>query len=268
MIYNFDADFSSSNIETFNHFTQKIISEIFSSNIELAKVFVGYSVIYFDDEFKIVKITDPDFNIINVMDEIPEEYLRALSKARDNNGIFAEINGLLSFDFAEKIVEYSKFTRIQIIEEYRKNIMKLNDDIKEEIENDIPKYVEAIKIFVANNNQVKDERNLDLKGFCDLDFYAYNYKNKLFCTCYASATMYMIDFNDTGFVVYGQANDYGKVIESEMDAEFCWDSEPNFERLFLKHLSEDFIVYRKDNEKSLVLNTMMKTLHGLLKYII
>lgn len=66
MIYNFDADFSISNIETFNHFTQKIISEIFSSNIELAKVFVGYSVIYFDDEFKIVKITDPDFNIINV----------------------------------------------------------------------------------------------------------------------------------------------------------------------------------------------------------
>ena len=125
MIYNFDADFSSSNIETFNHFTQKIISEIFSSNIELAKVFVGYSVIYFDDEFKIVKITDPDFNIINVMDEIPEEYLRALSKARDNNGIFAEINGLLSFDLEKKIVEYSKFTRIQIIEEYRKNIMKL-----------------------------------------------------------------------------------------------------------------------------------------------
>lgn len=255
----------------FNYTARSVIQEIIQNNQSRAMHYPNFDVYYFDRDFLIVQIKNTDISFYTLMeDNVSQPYLYELGQAYKNEGTFAKILGHNVFVFAQTIAKYTDFSVESVLLASQTGMNDITDETKTEFESNLPLMIPKLQQLVIDRKQMKDiddDNNSKLKGYCDLDFYAYMYDNKLMIACYASATMYMVEFTADGFVIYGENNSYGKELEEITNPEFEWDT-AEFEPYFLKYLNKGMVIFEFSNGKGVVKNPIMYMFHSIVEYIL
>ena len=78
--------------------------------------------------------------------------------------------------------------------------------------------------------------------------------------------MYLVDFKEDGFVVYGHSNSYGKEIEDATNSGFEWDT-AEFEPYYLKYLNDNMIIMEVKNNEINVQNSLVYMLTTIIEHI-
>lgn len=78
--------------------------------------------------------------------------------------------------------------------------------------------------------------------------------------------MYLVDFKENGFVVYGHSNSYGKEIEDATNPDFEWDT-AEFEPYYLKYLNDNMIIMEVKNNEINVHNSLVAMLTTIVEHI-
>lgn len=189
--------------------------------------------------------------------------------------IVAEKSGgaALRLTYGHYIEDYFETIKNAGYSEFSNQLRKTTTDFIKQLSaaNDLAKQcderIEFVKNFALKHNQNKTlvnghyEAVGKIKKYNDLNVSAYYVDtDKLMFCCYASAMLYLCVFNDSGYVLYGQHNDYGFHQEEKIDDSFDSDYEDSHDRLFLKHaLKPEFILMTKVND---VVTPYSKTLNA------
>lgn len=266
----FPASICSNSLEFFNYVMKDFIIDLFNRNQSRVESYEEFEVLKLSEHEHIVKITKESNTRISKI-ECPSTYLSALHKAQGNGGIYLKLHGHYAFAYAESLSEYFDVTKEEVLKIYKEFVSQDDDEEMQEYASNLSTYIPKLHDFVIKKKRIKKSIDSDKikdikKGYCDLDFYTYMYDNKLIVVCYASATMYAVEFNESGFVVYGERNDYGKEIEQKLDENYDWDNE-EYEPSFLKHLTPSLEIMRVENDQVIILNEMVQHLHLIVEYI-
>lgn len=273
-IDNFEPSFVYNDHGTlFNYAVQDLLVDILRENKSKLIDSNGVKVLVLKDSSYIVYVSsdvDSDSifeaksNVLNL-----NNYNMVVAKALRNGGVFSMLDGFNALELAEDLSKYSNLSVTQIMDIYKSKISAFSDESKNEqgefLANSIPKLYALAK----KTNQVKidDSNNYDLKDYCDCDFSIFTYNNKFMISCSASANLYLVDFNDDGFVVYGHSNDYGKELEAINNKEFEWDT-ADLEPYYLKYLNDNMIIMTVNKGNVQVLNSLVSMLHSIVEFII
>lgn len=272
---NFPPSFAYNNHRViFNYAVLDILVEVLRSNKDKLVEFCGVKHLKFNEDSYIVYVDQ------NTKEDILEKknhpnvnnYHMAVGWALKNSGVFTMLDGCNALELATDLAKHSGLSVDYIMDNYKKNIIKMDDESKDEdgviVSTLIPKLYELAK----STNQVKldgDDGWLiedNIKKYCDCDFSIYNYHNHFFIFCSASANMYLVDFKDDGFVLYGHSADYGKEIEEATNPDFEWDT-AEFEPYYLKHLNDNMIIMEVKNNVVTVQNSLVDMLKTIVEYI-
>ncbi len=270
-MYLVNPSFFDNALTIFNCIASNLIKDIIKVNQSRVMHYTYFDVYYFDRDFYIVQITDPDITLQTLMStNESNNYMYALGSAFKNDGIFANIVGHNVFYFATIIAKYTNFSVENVLTAVQNGMNAIDDPRKEKYEKDLKLMIPKLYQFAVDHKQVKnmeDDYHSNLKGYCDSDFYIYMYDNKFMIACYASATMYMVEFTPTGFVVYGENNDYGKELEELNNPDFDWDT-ADFEPYFFKYLHDGMIIFEVDGDKAVAKNPIIDMFYNIVEYIL
>lgn len=251
----------------FSYCMRDLLKELFDKEKERVQKINEVEVIDIDKEMVVVNINnygiDKNYRTKEYRDS---GYFHEICKADRNNGVYARVRGLNAFHYSKTLSKYTDYTASEVLEIYKSKFKSFEDEEKSQYEADLAILIPKLYDFVIKNNQVKIDEDSRLKGYCDLDFYAYTYKDVFMISCYASATMYAVKFTDTGFKVYGENNDYGKDLEDKNNQDFDWDGE-DFEEYFLKYLDESMIILEVVDNKAYSYNDLISMFHGIVSFI-
>ncbi len=269
-IENIPAFICGNTLDFFNYVMRDFILEMFEKNKDKVKSYDEFEVLKLDKHEHIVKIKKESKTRISQL-ECADNYIAALHRAQSNEGIYAQLQGHYAFAYAERLADFFKVKQSDILAVYKDFVSQEDDEEMNEYASELAAFIPKLHQFVIDKKRIKKDINSSkikqrIKGYCDLDFYTYLYDNKLIVACYASATMYAIDFTSDGYVVYGERNDYGKEIEQKLDKKYDWDNE-EYEPSFLKHLNSDLIIMTETNGEIVVYNEMVRHLHLIVEYI-
>lgn len=195
----------------------------------------------------------------------------AVGNALKNSGVFAILDGYNALELAEDLAKKSGISLDYIMDIYKKNINEMDDECKDDNAKSLAVLIPELYKLAIKTNQIKfdveeEPEKSRLKGYCDSDFYIYTYKDKFFIACYASANMYLVDFKENGFVVYGHSNSYGKEIEDATNPDFEWDT-AEFEPYYLKYLNDNMIIMEVKNNEINVHNSLVAMLTTIVEHI-
>lgn len=258
----------------FNYAVKDILFEIMDSRKAALIEFSGVKHLKFSQKSYIVNI-DPETkadifekkNYPNV-----DNYHMAVGWALKNGGVFTMLDGCNALELAEDLAKHSGLSLDYIMDTYKKNINKMDDESKDENAKILTSLIPKLYDLAIKTNQIKVDRDEEdpekdsIKGYCDSDFYIYTYNDKFFIVCYASANMYLVDFKENGFVVYGHSNSYGKEIEDATNPEFEWDT-AEFEPYYLKYLNDHMIIMEVKNNEINVQNSLVAMLTTIVEHI-
>ena len=258
----------------FNYAVKDILFEIMDSRKAELIEFSGVKHLKFSQKSYIVNI-DPETkadifekkNYPNV-----DNYHMAVGWALKNGGVFIMLDGCNALELAEDLAKHSGLSLDYIMDTYKKNINKMDDESKDENAKILTSLIPKLYDLAIKTNQIKVDRDEEdpekdsIKGYCDSDFYIYTYNDKFFIVCYASANMYLVDFKEDGFVVYGHSNSYGKEIEDATNPEFEWDT-AEFEPYYLKYLNDHMIIMEVKNNEINVQNSLVPMLTTIVEHI-
>ena len=272
---NFPPSFAYNNHRViFNYAVKNILFDIINSKKEELIEFNGVKHLKFNETSYIVNI-DPETKAdIFENKNIPylDNYHMSVGWALKNSGVFTMLNGCNALELAEDLAKNSGLSLDYIMTTYKKNINEMNDESKDEYAKSLATLIPKLYEFAKEKGQIKrdgDDGYLEdesLKGYCDSDFYIYTYNDKFFIVCYASANMYLVDFKENGFVIYGHSNSYGKKIEEATNPEFEWD-EGEFEPYYLKYLNDNMIIMEVKSNEINVQNSLVAMLHTIVEHI-
>lgn len=272
-ISNFPPSFKYEDHQTvFNHAVQEIIVDVLRKNKEKLVTVNEIKVLPFSKESYIVytgEVSSDDvlYDKRNNTLNLPA-FTRALALSLRSGGVFAFLNGINPLELANDLATHTGLSVSYIMDTYKANILALEDDCKDESGALLTRLIPKLYKLAIDTQQIKSDSDEDerLKGYCDCDFNIYTYHDKFMISCSASANMYLVEFNDKGFVVYGHSNSYGKEIEQEFDTEFEWDT-AEYEPYYLKHLSHDMIIMEVIDGEVKVQNTLVDMLRSIVEFI-
>ena len=272
---NFPPSFAYNNHRViFNYAVKDILFGILDNKKEELIEFSGVDHLKFSQSSYIVAI-DPDTKVdIFEKRNFPnlDNYHMAVGWALKNSGVFTMLDGCNALELAQDLAKHSGLSLDYIMDTYKKNIIAMEDETKDEAANIVASIVPKLYELAKLTNQVKtlgDDGYMvdeELKSYCDCDFYIYTYNDTFFIACYASANMYVVDFKDDGFVIYGHSNSYGKEIEQATTPDFEWDT-AEFEPYYLKHLNKHMIIMEVKNNVIIVQNSLVDMLSSIVEYI-
>lgn len=273
-IYNFSPSFSYDNYYViFNYAIQEIILQILDNKKEELIEHDGVSYLKFNEKSYIVTINSEIKNDFFEKKQTPnvKNYHMAVGYALKNNGVFAILDGNNALELAEDLSKNTGISLDYIMDTYKKNINEMDDECKDDNAKSLAVLIPELYKLATKTNQIKfdveeePEKNR-LKEYCDSDFYVYTYNDKFFIACYASANMYLVDFKEDGFVVYGHSNSYGKEIEDATNPDFEWDT-AEFEPYYLKYLNDNMIIMEVKNNEINVHNSLLAMLTTIVEHI-
>ena len=272
---NFPPSFAYNNHRViFNYAVKDILFDILDSKKEELIEFSGVDHLKFSQSSYIVAIDQDTKADIFEKRNFPnvDNYHMSVGWALKNSGIFTMLDGCNALELAEDLAKHSGLSIDYIMNTYKKNVIAMTDETKDEAAKIVATIVPKLYELAQSTNQIKtlgdDGFMVDehLKSYCDCDFYIYTYNDIFFITCYASANMYVVDFKDDGFVIYGHSNRYGKEIEQATNPDFEWD-EAEFEPYYLKHLTDHMIIMEVKNNVVTVQNSLVEMLSSIVEYI-
>lgn len=254
----------------FNYAVKDILLDIIESKKNEIIEFNGVDHLKFNTNSYIVGIDPETKNDIFNEEKIPNlnNYHMALGWALKNSGVFIILDGFNALELSESLAYYSGLSLDYIITTYKNNVRLLEDDTKDEAGKIVASLVTKLYKLAKSTNKFKTIGDVDLtinqnlKGYCDF----YIYKDRFFISCYASETMYLVDFRDNGFVIYGHSNDYGKKIEKTKNPEFDSDM-AEFEPFYLKYLNNNMIIMEVKNNIITVQDSLVQMLKTIVKCI-
>lgn len=273
-IYNFSPSFSYDNYYViFNYAIKDIIFQILDNKKEELIEQDGVSYLKFNEKSYIVTIDSEIKTDFFEKEQSPtlKNYHMAVGYALKNSGVFAILEGYNALELAEDLAKKSGISLDYIMDIYKKNINEMDDESKDDNAKSLAALIPELYKLAIKTNQIKfdveeePEKNR-LKGYCDSDFYVYTYNDKFFIACYASANMYLVDFKEDGFVVYGHSNSYGKEIEDATNPDFEWDT-AEFEPYYLKYLNDNMVIMEVKNNEINVYNSLVAMLTTIVEHI-
>lgn len=270
-IDNFPPSFHYDNHRTiFNYAIQDIIVDILKKNKDKLIDANGVKVLKFSSEDYVVytnkslpdTIFDDRNNTLNL-----ESYKMAIGYSLKNGGVFAMLNGSNPLELATDLSKHTGISIDSIMNTYKNSILNLDDESKSEDGKMLSNLIPKLYKIAQDTNQIKnDNEKKTLKGYCDCDFEIYTYHDRFMISCSASANMYLIDFNDTGFIVYGHSNSYGKEIEEDTNPDFEWDT-AEYEPYFIKHLNKNMIIMEVVGNEIKVQSSLIPMLTTIVEFI-
>jgi hypothetical protein len=272
---NFPPSFAYNNHRViFNYAVLDILVEVLRSNKDKLIEFSGVKYLKFNEDSYIVYIDQNTKEDIFERKNHPNvnNYHMAVSWALKNSGVFTMLDGCNALELAEDLAKHSGLSVDYIMETYKKNVIAMVDETKDNAAKSIASIVPKLYELAKSTNQIKtygDDGWLiddNLKSYCDSDFYIYTYNETFFISCYASANMYVVNFKDDGFVIYGHSNSYGKEIEQATNPEFEWDT-AEFEPYYLKYLNDNMIIMEVKNNVITVQNSLVDMLRSIVEFI-
>lgn len=257
----------------FNYAIKDILFHILEHKKEELIEHNGVSYLKFNEKSYIVSIDSETKADIFDKKNIPNlnNYHMAVGNALKNSGVFAILDGYNALELSEDLAKNSGISLDYIMDIYKKNINEMDDESKDENAKSLAALIPELYKLAIKTNQIKFDveevpEKSRLKGYCDSDFYIYTYKDKFFIACYASANMYLVDFKENGFVVYGHSNSYGKEIEDATNPDFEWDT-AEFEPYYLKYLNDNMIIMEVKNNEINVQNSLVAMLTTIVEHI-
>lgn len=257
----------------FNYAIKDILFHILEHKKEELIEHNGVSYLKFNEKSYIVSIDSETKADIFDKKNIPNlnNYHMAVGNALKNSGVFAILDGYNALELSEDLAKNSGISLDYIMDIYKKNINEMDDESKDENAKSLAVLIPELYKLAIKTNQIKfdveeEPEKSRLKGYCDSDFYIYTYKDKFFIACYASANMYLVDFKENGFVVYGHSNSYGKEIEDATNPDFEWDT-AEFEPYYLKYLNDNMIIMEVKNNEINVHNSLVAMLTTIVEHI-
>ena len=257
----------------FNYAIKDILFHILEHKKEELIEHNGVSYLKFNEKSYIVSIDSETKADILDKKNIPNlnNYHMAVGNALKNSGVFAILDGYNALELAEDLAKKSGISLDYIMDIYKKNINEMDDECKDDNAKSLAVLIPELYKLAIKTNQIKfdveeEPEKSRLKGYCDSDFYIYTYKDKFFIACYASANMYLVDFKENGFVVYGHSNSYGKEIEDATNPDFEWDT-AEFEPYYLKYLNDNMIIMEVKNNEINVHNSLVAMLTTIVEHI-
>ena len=257
----------------FNYAIKDILFHILEHKKEELIEHNGVSYLKFNEKSYIVSIDSETKADIFDKKNIPNlnNYHMAVGNALKNSGVFAILDGYNALELSEDLAKNSGISLDYIMDIYKKNINEMDDESKDENAKSLAALIPELYKLAIKTNQIKFDveevpEKRRLKGYCDSDFYIYTYKDKFFIACYASANMYLVDFKENGFVVYGHSNSYGKEIEDATTPDFEWDT-AEFEPYYLKYLNDNMIIMEVKNNEINVHNSLVAMLTTIVEHI-
>lgn len=257
----------------FNYAIKDILFHILEHKKEELIEHNGVSYLKFNEKSYIVSIDSETKADILDKKNIPNlnNYHMAVGNALKNSGVFAILDGYNALELSEDLAKNSGISLDYIMDIYKKNINEMDDESKDENAKSLAALIPELYKLAIKTNQIKFDveevpEKSRLKGYCDSDFYIYTYKDKFFIACYASANMYLVDFKENGFVVYGHSNSYGKEIEDATNPDFEWDT-AEFEPYYLKYLNDNMIIMEVKNNEINVQNSLVAMLTTIVEHI-
>jgi hypothetical protein len=272
---NFPPSFAYNNHRViFNYAVLDILVEVLRSNKYKLIEFSGVKHLKFNEDSYIVYIDQNTKEDIFERKNHPNvnNYHMAVGWALKNSGVFTMLDGCNALELAEDLAKQTGLSLDYIMDTYKKNINKMDDESKDENAKSLSTLIPKLYELAKEKGQIKrdgDDGYLEdesLKGYCDSKFYIYTYNDKFFIVCYASANMYLVDFKEDGFVIYGHSNSYGKKIEEATNPEFEWD-EGEFEPYYLKYLNDNMIIMEVKNNEINVQNSLVSMLTTIVEHI-
>lgn len=272
---NFPPSFAYNNHRViFNYAVLDILVEVLRSNKDKLIEFSGVKHLKFNEDSYIVYIDQNTKEDIFERKNHPNvnNYHMTVGWALKNSGVFTMLDGCNALELAEDLAKQTGLSLDYIMDSYKKNINKMDDESKDENAKRLSTLIPKLYEFAKEKGQIKrdgDDGYLEdenLKGYCDSNFYLYTYNDKFFIVCYASANMYLVDFKEDGFVVYGHSNSYGKKIENATNPEFEWDT-AEFEPYYLKYLNDNMIIMEVKNNEINVQNSLVSMLTTIVEHI-
>jgi hypothetical protein len=274
-IDNFPPSFAYNNHRViFNYAVLDILVEVLRSNKDKLIEFSGVKHLKFNEDSYIVYIDQNTKEDIFERKNHPNvnNYHMAVGWALKNSGVFTMLDGCNALELAEDLAKHSGLSVDYIMETYKKNVITMSDETKDNAAKSVASLVPKLYELAKSTNQIKiygDDGWLiddNLKSYCDSDFYIYTYNDIFFIACYASANMYVVNFKDDGFVIYGHSNSYGKEIEQATNSEFEWDT-AEFEPYYLKYLNDNMIIMEVKNNVITVQNSLVDMLRSIVEFI-
>lgn len=272
-ISNFPPSFKYEDHQTvFNHAVQGIIVDVLKKNKDKLVDINEIKVLPFSKESYIVYTSevssddglyDPRNNTLNL-----PAFTRSVALSVRSGGVFAFLDGVNPLELANDLAKHTGLSVSYIMDTYKTNILALEDECKDESGSIVAQLIPKLYKLAVDTHQIKSDSdgNDRLKDYCDCDFRIYTYHEKFMISCSASANMYLVEFNDHGFVVYGHSNSYGKEIEQDIDENFEWDT-AEYEPYYLKHLSHDMIIMEVIDGEVKVQNTLVDMLRSIVEFI-
>ena len=270
-IDDFPPSFKYENHRTiFNYAVKNILADVLSQNKDKLIDEKGVKILKFDSKSYIVytnsSLTDDIFDRDNKLSDLIS-YNMMVGYSLKNSGIYAMLDGCNALELAQDLSKHTGISVDVIMNTYKENIMKLDDEYKIEDGNTLALLIPKLYQLAKDTSQVKSDENYrSLKGYCDDDFNIYTYHDKFMISCSASANMYFIDFKENGFVIYGHSNSYGKEMEEELNPEFEWDT-AEYEPYYFKYLNEHMIIMEVIDNEVKVQNTLVSMLCTIVDYI-
>jgi len=272
---NFPPSFAYNNHRViFNYAVLDILVEVLRSNKDKLIEFSGVKHLKFNEDSYIVYIDQNTKEDIFERKNHPNvnNYHMAVGWALKNSGVFTMLDGCNALELAEDLAKHSGLSVDYIMETYKKNVIAMVDETKDNAAKSVASIVPKLYELAKSTNQIKtygDDGWLiddNLKSYCDSDFYIYTYNDIFFIACYASANMYVVNFKDDGFVIYGHSNSYGKEIEQATNPEFEWDT-AEFEPYYLKYLNDNMIIMEVKNNEIIIQNSLVDMLRSIIEFI-
>lgn len=271
-IFNFPPSFSDNHATVFNYVIQDILVDILRKNKDKFIDIDGIKILEFTKKAYIVytsKVEDPAilYNPKHKQSDLCSLGM-IIARSRQSGGVHAMLGGGNPVELATVLSEHSGVSVDTIMDTYRKGILALEDDIKDEDGLLVAHLIPKLHKLAVDTKRVKKDSDTygKIKRYCDDDWAIYTYNDTFMISCSASANIYSVEFTANGFIVYGHSDCYGKDIELSLDPNFDWDNS-SYEPYFLKHLSPNMIIMEVVDGEVKVQNTLLDMLKTIVKHI-
>lgn len=272
-----------------NYCLQSVIQSVAEKHKDKMIDHKFFKFIDFGNKLKLVRLDPIKGTIEKVYNysDLPEndkEIRLMLRQASECNGTFLKLRslGYSIYKYIEEIAELSDYNFEELLEifsiEYDKLVKNAISENRYDTDcyRNLPNLISQLRDLTIKTNQIKnDDDSSDdmsddslIKRYNDYDYASFWYKGYLMVTCSASATHYAIKFDGDDIVIYGQDNSYGYEKELEQDENFDSDLEESYDRLFVKYLNDNYIVYEYRDNVSYFKNDFVTVVASIIEYIL
>lgn len=207
-----------------------------------------------------------------------DDFTKAIDNSLVSNSIFKAGKAGVSMTLKSSTQVKDLLTKLSVVypeistllKNIFKDYLKDDNDVQECLDT-IDKNIMFLKDWAISHNQrkVKDDNGdyvevEEIKEAYD-KFSCYYLKDDiLMFFCSPSANLYACQFNDNGYVLYGDKSYHCFEEEQKLDSEFDSDCELFYDRLYLKHgLKESAIILTKHNNELFAFDDMISTFENM-----